>query len=385
MSGGRPVTRVVVAVATVLSGALVLVACQRQDASVCAPWPAWESYKVAFLNPDGRIVADPDGRSHSEGQAYALMFALVANDRAAFAQILRWTEDNLAAGDLTARLPAWHWGQREDQSWGVIDANAAADADLWIAYALNEAARLWGLPQHAALSELLAQRILREETATLPGLGLTLLPGPVGFVQGDSAWRLNPSYLPIPLLRRLHAADPGAGWDRIVASAVRVITDSAPRGFAPDWTHYAGGRFAPDEQTAAAGSYDAIRVYLWAGLMSENDPDRRALLSVLRPMAEQVEARGLPPERIDTVTGEARGDGPVGFSAALVPFLEATGHGRAARTQARRIVARSAATPPGYFDQSLILFGTGWSDGRYRIDADGALQPRWHQQCPASA
>src|SRR5207253_9506464 len=105
-----------------------------------------------------------------------------------------WTENNLAQGDLTAHLPAWIWGKRDDGSWGVIDTNPAADADLWIAYTLLEAGRLWQERRYTALGSVIAARIVRDETATLPGLGRTVLPGPVGFRLRADAWRLNPSY-----------------------------------------------------------------------------------------------------------------------------------------------------------------------------------------------
>ncbi|MEK7927443.1 glycosyl hydrolase family 8, partial [Burkholderia contaminans] len=123
---------------------------------------------------DGRVidVGSDDSRTVSEGQAYGLFFALVANDRRMFDTILAWTENNLAQGDLSAHLPAWLWGRAPDGAWRVLDANAASDADLWIAYALVEAGRLWHERSYTARGALLAKRVLDVETATVPGLGL---------------------------------------------------------------------------------------------------------------------------------------------------------------------------------------------------------------------
>ena len=387
MSGGVTVMPFVAVPAVLLGFVGLLLACGKEDPSVCEPWAAWQSYKSAFLTPDGRVVASDDSASVSEGQAYALFFALVGNDRKAFEQILRWTENNLAGGDLTARLPAWRWGKRDDQSWGVLDANAASDADLWIAYTLNESGRLWKIQRHSALALLLAQRVLREETADIPGLGPTLLPGPQGFAAAGKNWRLNPSYSPIQILRRMKSADPDPRWDRIIESSRRVIAASAPKGYAPDWVEFSSNQgFAADSRTQAKGSYDAIRVYLWAGLMSDQDQARRELLTGLKPMADQVAARGRPPESVNAVSGETHGDGPPGFSAALIPFLEAAGQDQAAQVQAQRVAAGGTAkSKPGYFDQSLMLFGMGWKDGRYRFDTDGALLPRWPPKCAAAA
>ena len=85
---------------------------QSQSAAERPGWPAWEAFKAQFINEGGRVISDDagGGQTYSEGQAYALFVALVANDRAAFDKLLRWTENNLCDGDMTARLPAWLWG-----------------------------------------------------------------------------------------------------------------------------------------------------------------------------------------------------------------------------------------------------------------------------------
>jgi len=95
--------------------------------SVC-PWPAWERFKAELVSVDGRVIDPSDERliTTSEGQSYALFFALVGNDRQTFAQLLRWTSNNLAEGDLARHLPAWLWGRDGQQQWQVLDANNAS-------------------------------------------------------------------------------------------------------------------------------------------------------------------------------------------------------------------------------------------------------------------
>jgi endoglucanase len=346
----------------------------------CHVWPAWGHFRDQFIDAGGR-VRDPAqaGQTTSEGQSYALFFSLVANDRIAFDRILRWTEDNLAGGDLTSRLPAWQWGKRADGTWGVLDDNAAADSDLWIAYALTEAARLWKTPRYGALGELLAARILREETAELPGLGRTLLPGPRGFQVASDLWRLNPSYVPLQLVRRLAAQYPQSGWRQLVPTSVDMIVRSAPLGFAPEWVAYkANTGFQPDPMTQGAGSFNAIRVYLWAGMLAQDDPMRSVLLGLLMPMVRHVVARGTPPLEVNTRTGAAMGSGPVGFSAALLPLLAMAKVPEALRQQRLRIDAQAPLErTDNYYDQVLTLFGLGWTEGRYRFARDGALIPHW--------
>jgi endoglucanase len=346
------------------------------------PWPAWTHFKTRFISSDGRVEDRDTARSHtvSEGQAYALFFALVANDRASFERVLRWTEDNLCQGDLATHLPAWQWGQQDSGSWGVIDANPASDADLWLAYALGEAGRLWKERRYSALSSLVSARVLREETADLPGLGPTLLPGPKGFSLGNGRWRLNASYSPPQVLQWL-SEQPGHGadWKRVAQSSTRLILGSAPKGFAADWTVYdASLGFVPDPDgpEQARGGYNAIRVYLWAGTLAPEASVRPALLRALQPMAHYVRDTGAPPESIDIRSAQATRTGPPGFVAALLPFLQAQDEGATLRAQAALLRAQPLRDD-AYFEQALSLFALGWMEGHYRYTAGGSLLPSW--------
>ena len=146
-------------------------------------WPAWEQFKKDYISEGGRVIDPSDTRkiTTSEGQSYALFFALAANDRKAFDLLLTWTRDNLASGDLNAHLPAWLWGQKDKDAWAVIDNNSASDADVWIAWSLVEAGRLWKDRDYTRTGKALLKRIVSEEVVNVPGLGAMLLPGKVGF------------------------------------------------------------------------------------------------------------------------------------------------------------------------------------------------------------
>ncbi|MFZ6709998.1 cellulose synthase complex periplasmic endoglucanase BcsZ [Undibacterium sp. TC9W] len=354
-------------------------------ASCNDPWPAWEQFKKTFIADDGRVIDHSGTRkpTTSEGQAYALFFALSANDKGVFQRILTWTENNLAAGDLTARLPAWQWGQREDNSWGIIDKNPASDADLWIAYSLGVAGEVWKEKRYAALSSLLAQRILNEETAELPGLGLSLLPAPSGFNLPNNQWKLNASYLPLPLLRWFEQKESDERWKRMVSPAVRLIAGSAPKGYVADWIIYDAQKgFLPDTQGVekGQGAYNAIRIYLWTGMMASQDAERANLLKLLRPMAQIVDSKGYPPEYIDILTGDINGPGSSGFSAALLPFLQAQGVQKTIVQQQLRLQAQPIKAD-AYYDQVLSLFALGWQEKRFRFDAKGEADFYWQHFC----
>ena len=354
-----------------------------------APWPLWESYAQKFLDGQGRVIDhSAQDRTTTEGEAYGMFFALVAGDRARFDKLLQWTEENLAAGDLTARLPAWSWGKAEDGSWRVLDAHPASDADLWMAYTLCEAGRLWKVPRYEKLGELMAARVAQQEVVTVPGLGTTLLPGAVGFHPDAKTWFVNPSYLPPPLLVYFAKRDPIAPWRQVLQSLPAVLHTEG--GFAMDWMAVGPGgvrgvvnpaKLVNGKSTETpVGSYDAIRVYLWMGMSDQKVAEVKASMAEMRGMTAYMKGRAVPPERVDAGGKVLGADGPVGFSAALIPFLEAQGMKSAARLQGDRLIAMKDektglfGKDAAYYDQNLALFSLGWMEQRFRFESDGRLR-----------
>lgn len=364
-------------------------------AGAACPWPLYQQFLSRFMQADGRVL-DPSTRerhSTSEGQSYAMVFALIANDRATFDRVWQWSIANLGAGSLQDKLPAWQWGHRLDGSWGVIDANSASDADLWFAFTLLEAARVWRQPRYAEQARALLKSVTRQEVASLPGFGAMLLPGPQDFAEGDEGgprqWRLNASYLPVPLLRRLASGDPSGPWGTLATQAGRLVKAVAQQGIVPDWSAYrtdqGGTGFRIDPVKGDVSSYDAIRVYLWAGMTPRGDAAGRVLMNVLAPQAQRMAGRVAPPERMHADSGALEGEGPAGFSAALLPFLRATGSpaAPAQRARAEAMLDEAAAGKPAatYYDTVLGLFGLGFDEGRYRFAPSGQLELKWEKAC----
>lgn len=345
----------------------------------CAAWPLWESFRQTYITADARVQDPslPHRPTVSEGQAYAMFFALVAGDRQQFSTLLRWTQNNLAGGDLFQRAPGWHWGQSISGEWAMLDANPASDADLWLAYTLLEAGRLWQHEAYTRLGQSLAARLLRETIAVLPGLGRSLLPAPFGFQVGPARWRLNPSYAPVPLLRRLAVVTGQSEWLEMVEPTLRLMVESAPCGISPEWAIWdANEGWQADPQTQGKGSYNAIRTYLWAG-MSRNDPAFERLALGFLPWLHQVGQLGHAPEVLHADFGTCRNEmlrkGPMGFDAAalvLADSLRLTSLSQQLRT---RLESGLTTQTPGYYSHALALFGLGWIEGRYQFAPDGAL------------
>ena len=256
-----------------------------------------------------------------------------------------------------------------------------------------EGGRLWHDPRYDRLGRLIAARIAREEVMLVPGLGTTLAPGPHGFKTDSGTYILNPSYMPLPVLQYFAKTMPEGPWGGVLDSLPDLLSARIGHGFAMDWIEAGSAGIhasvPPHEPTAGerepqpAGSYDAIRVYLWLGIADQNSAEVRDLLSQVSGMAAYMKTAMLPPLEVDAQGAIVHPEGTIGFSAALVPYLQAAGMKDQAKAQADRLIAakdpssglygRSAE----YYDQNLALFSTAWSEQRYRFEASGKLRLKW--------
>ncbi len=365
-----------------------LVGCgDAQQNRIKAQFPLmWQGYQHAFISPQGRVVdaSFADQRTTSEAQAYALFFALVADDRKLFAQLLDWTQQNLSQGDLGTHLPAWLWGKRTDGQWGVIDDNTASDADLWMAYTLIQAGRLWRQPEYTQKGEGLAGLITQREVVFISGHGPLLLPGLKGFgPDAQGCVTFNPSYLPLPVVQFM-AFTFGSPWRAMTTQLPNLIEQSAPRGFPADWVSICPDKpvTLPAPNRELTSSYDAIRTYLWVGMTSPESPEFKPIMDALWGMTNFLGTHALPPEIVDVLDGTTKNTGPVGFSAAVLPFLLAQNKQHAYEQQLKRVLDTPQAsgligTHPAYYDQNLGLFALGFLGKYYRFKKNGTLEVRW--------
>lgn len=348
---------------------LLLVSFPAYSADTCGGvWPLWESFAKEHIQADGRVVDHgADGISTSEGQSYALFFALVANDRARFDHILKWTNDNLAQGNLKSRLPAWKWGKSDHGTWQVLDMNPASDADLWVAYTLFHAATIWKDKAYRDTAVAMLQNIAKREVVDLPGAGSMLLPASYGFALDASTWRLNPSYLPVQLLRYFAKVDKQGPWDEMAQNTFKMVAATSNGGRVPDWVLYGVRKgFHSDAEKGEYTSYDAIRIYLWWAMLDQKDPLFDSMRTYVSGVAQFEPENLYLPERINVRNGNEEGSGPIGFSAALAPYRHV-------------LYGRKAASPVpleggvGYYNYVLGLFGYGWLERRFKFNLDGSL------------
>src|SRR5690606_28648804 len=95
-----------------------------------------------------------------------------------------------------------------------------------------------------------------------------------------------------------------------------------------------------------------------------DDPHFGTMLEALNGMVEVTRdhGKGVPPEKVDTQTGQPEGHPPFGFSAALIPYFKAKGQGVLLERQVMRVRAmlRHSVLPetlaksePSYYDYVL--------------------------------
>lgn len=345
----------------------------------------FNAYQAHFISPDGRVIdrAYQDQRTTSEAQAYAMFFALVANDRPLFSRLLAWTERNLAQGNLAQYLPAWLWGMSRNGHWQVLDGNSAADADLWMAYTLIQAGRLWRRQRYTLLGARLAQEITEHEIVRIKKWGPMLQPGSYGFGPTHrGCYVFNPSYMPLPLYVALGARF-GTPWTLMARGLSAFLTAASPRGVAPNWTEWCPATgFRPDPSDGPYGSYAAIRVYLWAGITNPKTRGARSIMRALGGMKRLLKTQSYPPISVNTTTGVTQGRGPVGFSAALWPYLKRAG--AAMRSAHELATVRADRQPDGlygrtarYYDQNLTLFALAYREDAFHFRPNGSLEVSW--------
>jgi endoglucanase len=290
-------------------------------AAAPSPQERARSAARAFLNryvaADGRVVRrDQGGDTVSEGQAYAMLAAVVAGERRRFDVIWRWTSTHLARPD---GLLAWHW-----QGGRVADAEPAADADLDAAHALLLASRRFREPAAARQSRRIADAMRGAEIRD----GV-LTAGPWARDQGV----INPSYFDPRALRALHMQDVEGATRRVVAPLL------AGRKPPPDWA-----AVGPPPRPAAGPTgggmpsygFDAARVPI--RLAASCDPADRRLVAGLRALDRAAPARH-----------------PV-FTVALAAQAQAAGHRARAAVLLDRAADEDRASPT-YYGAAWVALG----------------------------
>ena len=252
------------AVATCLFAALGVATAPTARAQQAAPSYAslWSGYKHRFIAAEGRLADDSAANvSHSEGQGYAMLLAVFADDRETFGELWAWTQANLET--RPDGLAAWRWRPRDNPH--VLDKNNATDGDLLIAWALAEAGKAWKNKDYTSSARRIALAIGRR--TTYPSIfGPALSPGVNGFGRDDAADGpiVNLSYWVFPAFDALAEIAPEVDWPGLRQSGLSLI-DAAqfgPRRLPSDWISLKYG-VQPAAAFPRRFGYEVVRVPLY--------------------------------------------------------------------------------------------------------------------------
>ncbi|MGF1513650.1 MAG: glycosyl hydrolase family 8 [Elainellaceae cyanobacterium] len=269
---------------------------------------SWDAYRDRFISDEGRVIdwERADQHTTSEGQAYAMLRAVLINDAVTFHKTLAWAETNLRrsddAGQPIDQLWAWRWGEQPSGSRGILDQNFASDADIDAITALLLAANRWGCPAYEQLAQQKLADLWAQSTLALEDLGRSdaerptserpnlerpnlerpnsqetrvLLPGPRdAFFPEEDTLILNPSYFAPYAFRLFAEADPAHNWMSLVDSSYRILEASSAVssvGLPGDWIVYnpKRRRYEPlpeSSDLSSSYSFDAFRVWWRIGL-----------------------------------------------------------------------------------------------------------------------
>lgn len=199
-------------------------------------------FLAEWVDPDGRVVRrDQGGDTISEGQAYGMLLAVAAGDRARFDQIWAWTRSHLQQPSL---LLAWRWA-----NGAVTDDQSAADADLDAIWALSLASARFHEADAMQAAKTMAAAVLDGETVPTAS-GRLLAAGP--WARTDPA-TVNPSYLVAGTADALSDYTGDSRWLSLAAGTSALDTGLlASHVLPPDWVDVRSGDAAPSARPVGA-------------------------------------------------------------------------------------------------------------------------------------
>lgn len=307
---------------------------------------------TAFLDDwveDGRVVRhDEGGDTVSEGQAYGLFAAVIAEDEKRFDEIWEWTQDELLRPD---GLMAWRW-----DDGAVVDDEPASDADLDAARALVLAGDRFDRDDLRADGVELATEIADRMTVETQR-GRILLPGLWAVDREPYAY--NPSYASPVAFEILGEATGDPRWDELQAGSSEVTTEILnATDLPPDWAQVHGdGLIEPMPGPLGEGdpvqyAFDAPRLLLrYAESCTSGDVALAALPYSTLDREQDVSSR------LDLGGGAlVQEQSALGFTARAAS-AQAAGDGAAATADLER-AADLATEFPTYYGAAWVMLST---------------------------
>lgn len=330
---------------------------------------SWEYYKKNFISNDGRVIDPLRGSvTTSEGEAYAMMRALLMRDKTTFDKTYNWAKYNLQ--HKNDKLFAWLWGQKNpgqeiEIEYGVIDQNGASDADAEIAISLIFAYKVWGQGSYMEDALKIINDVWDKETVVINGERILV----AGINQNKiENLEVNPSYFMINGFRIFAKVDKDHDWQKLVDSSYRLTNwciDHIESGLPPDEFYISRNTgIITFDKDKSDFSYDAVRVFyrFYTDYMLTNDSRAEKLLSKSNLFINRWRSE----KKFYTCyrqNGELKNyDEAIGSIALLLPAIRMYDKNAADEIYQNRIKAKYNyrgywSDPTDYYAQNLVWFG----------------------------
>ena len=222
----------------------------------------WHDFVADFVTAEGRVVdTGNQDISHSEGQGYAMLLAVAADDAQGFERLWTWTQAKLPKRD--DGLFSWRWSPHTSPA--ASDPNNASDGDLLIAWALARASSRWQRDDYRQAATQLAQS-LRIHQIRPSAAGTILLPGAQGFEHPEGI-TINLAYWVFPAFTSMNQLDPSPLWSELATNGQRLINSAlfGKEQLPADWLQIAAdGSLKPAPGHLPRFGFEAMRIPLYA-------------------------------------------------------------------------------------------------------------------------
>ncbi len=165
----------------------------------------WSFYKFNYIESGKVISRDEKGITTSEGQSYAMLRAVWADDRDVFDSVWVWTKTNLKRQE--DHLFAWKYKGK------ILDPNSASDADVDIALALVLAARKFDDAKYLEDARPLLKDIWEKEVIPV-GDNFILVGG--NWAKDEKFPTIHTGYLAPYAYQEFSKVDGSRPWEKLV-------------------------------------------------------------------------------------------------------------------------------------------------------------------------
>jgi endoglucanase len=181
--------------------------------------------------------------------------------------------------------------------------------------------------------------------------------------------------MPLQILQCFEKTFDNKQWSKLLDSSYQFILASSPEGFSPDWIEFDFDKGLQFGQNI--GSYNAIRVYLWGGMLNSEAKFNVQLKTHLQPMVNFFIQNHFVPTEINVVSLDYKGQGDMGFLASILPLVHTSKNKKSVDLLLSLIDEKKIIAQNNYYQHALSLFALGWYHQKYRFLANGCLQVPW--------